>query len=181
MAPTHAAGTISKLGRRHLWEKALSILERISNHGIRPDIICCTAAVSACAMATQWQRAFAVFDSVRQVYTLVPDLVSYNSLMFASSNAGSWQLSTCIIEDMGMRRIKPDRISYNTLLTSFEKGAQWERALRLLKKMPRLQVSPDVISYSASICACAHRGLWERAWAMCEPQNIMVEGTRQVQ
>ena len=56
---------------------------------VKPDVIMLNAAIGACERATEWQEALGLLDGSQEV---LPDILTYNTLMSALILGGSWRL-----------------------------------------------------------------------------------------
>ena len=48
------------------WQLALQLFEQCDELGLQPDVTCCNAAMTACASAGAWERAWAIFSGALQ-------------------------------------------------------------------------------------------------------------------
>ena len=108
-----------------------------------------SAAISACENASEWQQAFALFETMQQAQA-TPNAVVFNALISACKS--QWQLAIHWLQEMP--DALHDVITYTTSISSCEKGGQWQHALFLFHQMPRAQLQPNQITYNATISAC---------------------------
>ena len=75
---------------------------------VKPDVVMLNAAVGACERATEWQEALSLLDGEPQ---LVPDIVTYNTLMSAStSESGKSTVSAGFVVALVVFRPKSSKI-----------------------------------------------------------------------
>jgi len=116
------------------WECALSLLRRMQEAGLTPDVQIYSSAISACEAAGQWQRALGVLQSMMKTKTLgeasPPNLYCFNAAISACEKGGAWlealELYERMLEDGG--DVKPNFISLNSLLVALDKAGQKELA-----------------------------------------------------
>ena len=112
----------------------------------QPDVISCSAPISACKKGVQWETALGLLQEMpRRSLQLV--LVSCNGLINACETGTRWACQA-------------DVIGCSAAISACEKGMHWENALRLLWEMPCRALLPDMSSYGAAAIAVVR---------MCEP------------
>merc|ERR1712136_595237 len=82
--------------------------------GLRPNVISCSAAITACEKSGQWERALCLFqEMLRQ--GLQPDIVSYSVTISACEKGGQWEHTLELLHEMrqcGMQqRVLPGQSS----------------------------------------------------------------------
>ena len=64
------------------WERALELLEEMRERGLKPDVISCSAAISACEKGGKWQSAVELLEEMRE-RGLKPDVISCSAAISA--------------------------------------------------------------------------------------------------
>jgi pentatricopeptide repeat domain-containing protein 1 len=108
-----------------------------------------------------------MFEDMRAAGVL-PDTVTYSTLITACANGGQWQEAVRVFEDMRAARVLPNTITYNTLITACANGGQWQEAVRVFKDMRAAGIPANTITHSTLITACANGGQWQEAVRMFE-------------
>ena len=90
---------------------------------------------------------------------VVPNTVSYNSLISACGTGFQWELALHVLGDM---RAPKDRLSFSSAITACEKVGRWVIALSLLVQLSILQ-RPDAIAYNSAVSVCENAGQWKQA------------------
>lgn len=89
-------------------------------------------------------------DSVKK------DVVLYNTLLHARSNAGQVEAALEMFSSMKEIGLKPDLYTYNTVMNMYVKaGASLAKVVSLFKEMCLEGIVPDVVSYDILLAACA--------------------------
>ena len=89
-------------------------------------------------------------DSVKK------DVVLYNTLLHARSNAGQVEAALEMFSSMKEEGLKPDLYTYNTVMNMYVKaGASLAKVVSLFKEMCVEGIVPDVVSYDILLAACA--------------------------
>lgn len=112
--------------------------------GIKPDVVSCTALITALAADAQWERAETVIDWMNR-----------------SGTAGAFKfarppLPCCGPHGNVRAGVKPNVRTYTALVTAMGNGRQWQRALVTMERMKHSQpfsgvIEPNAYTYSALI------------------------------
>ena len=78
---------IRAYGRARDWRRALSLLAKMRQSGVSPDVISFNAAISACAKGRQWKRALSLLDKMREG-GVAPDAISFSEAISACEEGG---------------------------------------------------------------------------------------------
>ncbi len=115
------------------WECALSLLRRMREDGLTPDVATFSATISACEAAGEWQRALGVLqmmmDDVERDETLL-NIYCFNAAISACEKGQAWVEALELYErmlDIG-GAIFPNVVTLNSLLVALEKAGQKELA-----------------------------------------------------
>jgi pentatricopeptide repeat protein len=134
-------------------------------HGIEPNVITYSVAISACGKGSKWERALELLSEMRE-RRIDPNAITYSAAISACEKGSQWEFALELLCEMRERRITPDVITYSAAISACEKGSQWERALELLSEMEQRGIEADAITYNAAISACEKGSQWERALAL---------------
>ncbi|CAL1128574.1 unnamed protein product [Cladocopium goreaui] len=101
---------------------------------------------------------------------LVPDVITYNTVMDVCQKSGHWKLALQIFRQLLLSGSHTadvidviDVITMNTAMGAYLKGGNWQQALLLLSQMPQKQLMPSTISCNIGIKACETGGRWDLA------------------
>ena len=92
---------------------------------VHPDVVCYSAAISACSKGKQWSKAWGLFVDMEK-RKVSPNLITFNALISACEDSGR---ALDLLAQMESRGIQPDRISFSTAISVCEKAQEWERAI----------------------------------------------------
>jgi len=141
-------------GNRHLGAyAAMSILERMKKQGISPDVVTCSAVMSAFDKSKQWKAALALLKSMEKAAEV--DVESKESGMKTNS-IGVWQLPP------------PNEYTYAPVISSCARCNQYDEAIEILDRIRRntdkemtsnkvdslKKVKPNIWIYNAALAAC---------------------------
>jgi pentatricopeptide repeat protein len=135
------------------------------------------AAAYQAAVSDAPARAEALLDRMSQLY-VEPDVVSYNTVILAWSNAGEPKRAEALLEEMfhawvqdtkvgHADIIRPDRVTFNTVISAWARSNDpdaAERAQSILRRMydaqdmGALQVTPNIVTYNTMLDCWARSG-----------------------
>eukprot|EP00899_Mesostigma_viride_P015587 jgi/Mesvir1/24029/Mv10769-RA.2 len=94
----------------------------------------------------------------RTCAVVVPDVITYSSLITACERVGDAQLALQLFRDMCERGIAPDVVVYSALVSACNKGECWQECLMVLRHMAENGVPPNEYTYTACIDALGRAG-----------------------
>eukprot|EP00438_Fugacium_kawagutii_P026255 Skav215651 [mRNA] locus=scaffold1588:107069:118209:+ [translate_table: standard] len=114
-------------GPRNEWALALSFFAAMGRAELRPDVICCNAAISACEKQGHWEEAGKEsWERWNWVELMELKLVALS--LFAS---------------LERYDLSPTVVTWNAVLGSCAKAAVWRTALRMFQAMDAATVEAD--------------------------------------
>eukprot|EP00615_Pteridomonas_danica_P006577 CAMPEP_0114333204 /NCGR_PEP_ID=MMETSP0101-20121206/3605_1 /TAXON_ID=38822 ORGANISM="Pteridomonas danica, Strain PT" /NCGR_SAMPLE_ID=MMETSP0101 /ASSEMBLY_ACC=CAM_ASM_000211 /LENGTH=410 /DNA_ID=CAMNT_0001464157 /DNA_START=799 /DNA_END=2031 /DNA_ORIENTATION=- len=123
-------------------------------NGIKPNNSIFNTCINACSIDGHWKEAMAKFDEM-STYGLTPDLITFNSLMFALNNGDQQEQIPLLLETMTIKHgITPNTITFNIIINGCLKRAQWSEIDRYFDQMLQQQVRPDLSILNAYITSC---------------------------
>eukprot|EP00899_Mesostigma_viride_P015589 jgi/Mesvir1/24030/Mv10769-RA.3 len=102
----------------------------------------------------------------RTCAVVVPDVITYSSLITACERVGDAQLALQLFRDMCERGIAPDVVVYSALVSACNKGECWQECLMVLRHMAENGVPPNEYTYTACIDALGRAGQLDQAIAI---------------
>ncbi|GKY92198.1 hypothetical protein MPSEU_000191000 [Mayamaea pseudoterrestris] len=116
------------------WECAVSLLSRMWEQGLQPDIQIFSSVISACEAAGEWQHALSILQSVLDSAEGSPqflNLYCFNAAISACEKGGAWVEALEIYERMkayGGIKLQPSIVTIGSLILAFDKAGQKELA-----------------------------------------------------
>ncbi|CAJ1431555.1 unnamed protein product [Effrenium voratum] len=138
---------------------ALELLESAEQMQVRPDGVTFNAAISACDVHGDWEKAVGLLSDMA---AFSPNEISYSAAISACEAAGEWAASLALLQDMLQAQLV-HLPAFNGALSACARGSQEAKARQLLTEMGPLQLQADVISYNAGIRACEQSSSWQSA------------------
>ncbi|KAL6753429.1 hypothetical protein V8C86DRAFT_460184 [Haematococcus lacustris] len=125
------AAAISACAAGADWQRAVRLFDSMTRAGgIRPDVVSCTALVSALAAAAQADKAEAVVHWMLDI-GLKPNVRTYTALLSAMGSAQRWLRAVQLLFLMQQPEygaVAPNAYTYSTLLKYLGEAGQWEMA-----------------------------------------------------
>jgi pentatricopeptide repeat protein len=154
------------------WEYALSLLRRMQESGLTPDIQTYSSVISACESAGQWQRALGVLQAMMETDSDDNDstlnLYCFNAAISACEKGGAWiealELYERMIDQGGS--LTPTFVTLNSLVVALQNAGQKELAQSKYEQGQRKKiVNPwrkTKDKYGKSISAMVSLSVWSK-------------------
>jgi pentatricopeptide repeat domain-containing protein 1 len=183
------------------WECALSLLRRMKERGLKPDIPSYSSCISACEAASQWQAALSVLQSVLdEEYDLEGgasslNLHCFNAAISACAKGGAWIEALDVYERMKANQLRPTVVTVGSLIEGLDKAGQKDLATRIHQEGVRAKLihpwrttrassgksvrAMDLHSFSAAMARAAIRGhvdsiVLSKSWSADDDWVIVV-------
>ena len=130
------------------WECAVSLLRRMKESGLNPDVQTFSSAISACESAGEWQRALGILQTMMDASaeeaacSPKPNLYCFNAAISACEKGGAWVEAVDLYERMLNEggSLKPNFVTLNSLIVALEKSGQKELAQSKFIEGTQLQI-----------------------------------------
>ncbi|CAE8729621.1 unnamed protein product [Polarella glacialis] len=139
---TYAAALGACHQNRELWPWALHYLGEMKQTRVAPDIGILNGVMGVCTNIAYWgQEKRSQLTMIEQLMKdvrflqLKPDVMTYTHAMQAATQAGRWDKSLALLQELKDARLTPDGIVYGSAVTACQEGLCWEGALLLLNEM----------------------------------------------
>ncbi|XP_008784899.2 pentatricopeptide repeat-containing protein At3g54980, mitochondrial [Phoenix dactylifera] len=131
-------------------EDAERILQKMTERGIKPDVLTSIILVHMYSRAGNLDRAKEAFESLRKE-GFQPDLKVYSSMITAYVKAGIPKQGEALVREMESRDIKPTKEIYMELLQAFGERGQVDGAQRIMNTMQFAGIQPTLESFTLLI------------------------------
>ena len=108
----------------------MNFLEAMGHQKVIPNVVCFSAAMSACGRAEMWQQALALLFLMLEEMVM-PDAVGFNSAISACEKGGQWLVALELLQMMPNTTLKATNVSYNSAISACEKNGCWEWAFEI--------------------------------------------------
>ena len=147
------------------WRHALLLLAEMKEARVKPTLISCNLALSACAKASERDPAAAgdaaleLLSSMGTRFRLKPDTVSYSSAIAALSRTGNWERVFGVIG-----AVHPDAtggslnsFSWSSAIAACERAGDWQKGVALfngLRQSTDVPLTEGVYNAAISAAGC---------------------------
>eukprot|EP01025_Chloroclados_australasicus_P041357 TRINITY_DN4377_c0_g1_i3.p1 TRINITY_DN4377_c0_g1~~TRINITY_DN4377_c0_g1_i3.p1 ORF type:complete len:1262 (-),score=185.28 TRINITY_DN4377_c0_g1_i3:1965-5750(-) len=142
--------------------------DSVSTKKAAPNRVCCNALLAAYSRAkpAQWKRALKLLDLMWECGNeVIPDIVSYNTVMKACSNAGQLETALQVYHVMKQRGLEPSVATYGTLITAASEVQAYDTVMMIWDALNRSGLDYNTTCVNALIHALEQQDRWEEAWA----------------
>lgn len=109
------------------------------------------ALLKACVNAKKFDKAIEFFQELRSCASIELNLVSFNIIIHAACEMGSFENAMSTLNDMKDNGMEPDIISFNTLLDALFKAGLFSSAENLWAMMESKNIAPNIRSYNSML------------------------------
>jgi len=163
------ANVINACAQRKDVGRAEEWLNRMLAAGVAPNQHCVNAVINACVQADRVDRAEWWFGASQAWDTpVMPNIVSYNTLINAHARAGNPALAEKWLHSLTEANLAPNEVSYGTVINACAEAGDAIRAEYWINHMTsNTQLKPNEFMYNSLIKACMNAGLIDQAeaWA----------------
>ena len=107
--------------------------------------------------------------SMMSFQRLVPDEVSFNSLISVCEQCSQWRVAVEVFAEILESQLLPTLISFNSTISACSKGSELSKSLALMGSMKEYQVRADIVSYNSIISANVGQvNAWQKTWEMLD-------------
>eukprot|EP00397_Hematodinium_sp_SG-2012_P004514 GEMP01004526.1.p1 GENE.GEMP01004526.1~~GEMP01004526.1.p1 ORF type:complete len:1110 (+),score=304.38 GEMP01004526.1:435-3764(+) len=212
---------LSREKNNEVWEQGLRLLRTMKRYDVVPNVRTYNALLALLAKTRQWHAALDLLRTMstassgrsvgassnssssrevpagnassreKQTCSVVPDIVSYNTVLHALSTGRQWKValdllramssSRCQIQtkDGGVDQVHPTVVSFTSVISACGKEGEWREALTLRDDMARCGIRPNLLTYNALISACEKGGQWQAAVEIFNELRASAEQPRQ--
>jgi leucine-rich PPR motif-containing protein len=112
--------------------------------------------------------AIEIFNCISPVLGFVPDLMSFNNIIWCAGNSGRIDLAKKLFTDLSKTKLRPNVYSYGALMHGFAKTKSYKQSLLYLDRMVAEGVMPNQIVFTSAMEACAEAGQYKEALGVME-------------
>jgi pentatricopeptide repeat protein len=131
--------------------KAISLFSRMCSDGVTPDLRAFNFAISAYCSAGLMRDALRVLTHDMATVGVVPDSVSYSTLLSAFVKRGRFLAALSLFSQMRNSKVRPDLTTFNIVIHAYGQLGLTREADRLFWSMPQLGVHPGVVTYNTML------------------------------
>ncbi|CAE7470913.1 unnamed protein product [Symbiodinium sp. CCMP2456] len=130
-------------------ENALELFHEMREEGVPYNTITYNSILEACVKCGDIVSAENILEQMVQTeMEIVPDLISYSTVLKGYCQNGELLKALCMFDDMKERRLRSDELVYNTLMEGCVKADDWKAGCGLFAEMVSCGLRPSAITAS---------------------------------
>jgi len=138
---------IRAAGRDKDIERAFSVLNKLKESSMKPDIVVYNCVLDVCVSLGDLSRAHKLMAEMRKINKF--DIVTYNTLLKGYCSQGDIHRAKDLVLDMEKSGLHPNDVSFNSLINVAVSRNMWQEAWDSVDMMERSGVKAD--PYTVSI------------------------------
>ncbi|KAF6171362.1 hypothetical protein GIB67_009503, partial [Kingdonia uniflora] len=155
-------------------DKGLLIFHHIKNLKCKQDIFTYNIVLDILGRAGRIDEMLHVFDSMNEMANVVPDTVTYNTVINSLRTTRRLDLCLFFTKEMGDKGLEPDLRTYSSLIESFGRSGRVEEAMKLLEEMKKREIRPSIYIYRALISNLKKVGKLNLAASLSDEMNSCI-------
>ena len=135
-------------------EKALKILDDLSNSNQNIDIILINVLIDSCIFLKDEKNLVKIFDKIIEGYykNLKSDIVTFNTFLKGCAQMNLFEKAYSSFNKlMEMNQITPNDVTFNTMIDACVRGDRISLVWGIVEKMQLYGINPDNFTYSTII------------------------------
>ncbi|KAK9907037.1 hypothetical protein M0R45_002490 [Rubus argutus] len=171
-----AVRLVSLYGKAGMFDNAQKTFDEMPERNCARTVLSFNALLGACVKSKKFDMVEKIFGEVPEKLSIEPDLVSYNTMVKAFCEMGSFDSAVLMIQEMEKKGVKPDVITFNTILDCLYGNKRFSDAEKIWGQMVEKNIVPNIRSYNAKLLGLAlEKRTKEGAQLVEELRNIGVK------
>ncbi|KAG5496181.1 hypothetical protein JKF63_02482 [Porcisia hertigi] len=138
------------------------------NTSVRPNMESYVLLFRACERSAQYNRAFLLYQQLREQFRLVPETTVYNTLLGYCAAVHDVAQATFLVEEMKTLEVPRDVNTYNCLMSVLVESAPYAETLKVFQELLSLNLKPTNRSYNTILKAASKNGDYDRTFQFVE-------------
>ncbi|KAK7362990.1 hypothetical protein VNO77_05115 [Canavalia gladiata] len=150
-----SARLITLYGKSGMHRHARKLFDEMPERNCDRTVLSLNALLAAYLHSRKYDVVESLFKDLPNKLSIEPDLVSYNTLIKAQCELGSFDSALSVLKEMEDKGVNPDSIMFNTLLDGLYTKGRFEEGEKLWGQMGVKNVVPNVRSYCSRLWGLA--------------------------
>lgn len=150
-----SARLIRLYGITGMSENAHKMFDGLPERNCTRTVLSLNALLAAYLHSKKFDMVDRLFKELPAKLSIEPDLVSYNTVIKAFCEMGSFDSAMSMLEEMEKKGVNPDLITFNTLLDGLYVNGSFLEGDKIWNQMEKKNVTPDIRSYNARLAGLA--------------------------
>ncbi|RDX64681.1 Pentatricopeptide repeat-containing protein, mitochondrial, partial [Mucuna pruriens] len=148
---------ITLYGKSGMARHARKLFDEMPQRNCDRSVLSLNALLAAYLHSKKYDVVESLFRDLPTQLSLEPDLVSYNTLIKAFCEKGSFDSALALLKEMEGKGVNPDSITFNTLLDVLYSKGRFEEGEKLWEQMGGKNIAHDVRSYHSRLVGLAQQ------------------------
>ncbi|CAL0331438.1 unnamed protein product [Lupinus luteus] len=159
---------ITLYGKSGMHVNARKVFDEMPERNITRTVLSFNALLAAYLHSNEFELVQRLFNELPKDLSIEPDLVSYNTVLKALCELGSFDSALSLIREIEKNELKPDLITFNTILDKLYSKGRFEDGEKIWSQMGVKNVEPNIRSYNARLVGLALEKKTNEAVEFCE-------------
>lgn len=138
------------------------------NSSVRPDLETYRLLFRACERGAQYSKAFILYQQMRDIFHIVPDTITYNTLLGYCAAVGDVAQASYFMQEMRDNGVPQDTNSYNCYMSALVGNTPYEETLKAFYEIADHNLKPSNRTYNTVIKAARVHNDYNRAFQLFE-------------
>jgi pentatricopeptide repeat protein len=138
-------------GKEGMFEHAQKVFDEMPDRNCERTGLSLGALLGVYVSSKKFGLVGELFEELPKKLSIEPDLVSYNTVIKAFCEMGSFDSAVSVLEKMEKKGLEPNLITFNTLLNGFYRKGMFPDGEKIWERMEKKNVLPDLMSYNAKL------------------------------
>lgn len=134
-----------------MFDNAQKVFDEMTEVNGKQTVLSFNALLAACVKSKKYDVVDELFRSLPAKLGIEPDVVSYNTIVKAYCEMGSFDSAISMLDDMEKKGLDPDLITFNTLLNGLYANSRFDDGERIWDRMLKKNYSPNIRTYNARL------------------------------
>jgi len=159
------------------WEAIMRSVSEMKEHGLHPDAVHFNQAINAVSHGDKpSEKAIGLLRVMKEKFGVVPDIVTYTSVINACGASGDWQQALRLLEELEENGLSANNITYSSVIRACGRAGRWDKALTTFHRMREQELQPDLVTYNNVLNACAQAAKVDQALELLGQMDNHVNG-----
>ncbi|KAE7995503.1 hypothetical protein FH972_000287 [Carpinus fangiana] len=150
-----SARLINLYGRSGMFEHAQKVFDEMHERKCSRTVLSLNALLGAGLNSKKFDLVGELFKELPKKLSIEPDLISYNMVIKAFCEMGSFDLAISMLDEMEKKGMEPDLITFKTLLHGLYGKCQFSDGEKIWDRMKKKNVVLGDRSYNAKLLGLA--------------------------
>ncbi|KAF7843092.1 pentatricopeptide repeat-containing protein [Senna tora] len=150
-----SARLITLYGISGMYENAQKTFDELPHRNCTRTVLSLNSLLAAYLHSKKFDMVDRLFKELPDMLSIEPNLVSYNTVIKAYCEMGSFDSAISMLDEMEKRGINPDLITFNTLLNGLYRSDRFSDGEKIWSQMDKTNVTPNIRSYNARLMGLA--------------------------